>query len=190
MAKVDYDAAKGLGRLSAALEGLDHRMPAIIASHIALEREVLVVLDRTLRRADFVKGLGYAQKVNVLAASWIGEDIDAVNVSAALHAFGELRNRIAHGNVDKIEAAFTKLRTAYQALYPDANLALSPEDIAGGIIAFFGDAPSPEEIRFVAEGMERVMSEWGHIFERSGRRLTEIGPDGVFGAPDDDDARY
>ncbi len=187
MAKVDYDSGEGLGRLSAALDGLDPRMPAIIASHIALEREIMVVLGRTLRRAEYVKGLSYAQKVHVLAASWIGEDVDAVNVSAALIAFGELRNRVAHGNQERVEAAFKKLQAAYQELYPNANLALSPEDIAGGIISFFGDAPTPDEIRYVTEGLERVMSKWGHIFESSGKRFTEIGADGVFGDTEEDD---
>jgi hypothetical protein len=155
VAKVDYDAARGLERLLTALDGLDPRAPDILASHIALEREVEVVLERTLTGAHHLATLGYAQKARVLAACWAGEKTDADNVLKVLLAFGELRNKVAHGNSEVIDQKFKALQQAYLGLYPYEQ-GTSPADIAGGIISFFGDAPTPAEIRMVAEGLERI----------------------------------
>lgn len=156
MARVDYDAGAGLRRFELAMERLDPRAAVIVASHIALEVELMVVLGRTVRRPYYLSELNFAQKVRVLASTWNGEDVDAENIKEALLKFGTLRNKVAHGNVEGIDAALQALREAYQRLYPDVELASSPDDIAGGIIAFFGDAPTPEEVRRIAEGLERI----------------------------------
>jgi hypothetical protein len=150
MSRESYDAAGGLARLLAALDGIDPRASDILASHIALEREVEVVLDRLLPRAEFLAGLGYAHKVKVLAAAWQGEEIDARNVFDVLMKFGTLRNKVAHGNTDVLDQAYDELRTSYRRLAPDEE-GSSVTDIAGGIISFFGDAPTPAEIRLVAD---------------------------------------
>lgn len=156
MARVDYDAGAGLRRFELAMERLDPLAAVIVASHIALEVELMVVIARTVRRPDYLGELNYAQKVRVLASTWNGEDVDAENIKEALLKFGTLRNKVAHGNVESVEAALQQLREAYQQLYPGVDLASSPDDIAGGIIAFFGDAPTPEEVRKIGEGLERI----------------------------------
>jgi len=155
MAREKYDVVGGLERLIGSLNGLDPRTPDIIASHIALEREIEVVLSRSLYRPHHIVNLNYAQKVRVLAATWKGEDTDADHLLDALLKFGTLRNKVAHGNSSLIDESFRHLRTAYQKLQPD-EIGLSASDIAGGIIAFFGDGPTPTEIRAVSEGIEHL----------------------------------
>ena len=164
MARVDYDAFEGLGRMAGVVEGLDPRAAAVIACHIALEREVMVVLERSVPRATYLSNLGYAQKVDVLAAAWAGEDDDAAKVRAALLAYGTLRNRIAHGNDGRIEGAYAALQAAYRALHPKAGDETSVEDIAGGIISFFGEAPTPEELRPIMRGLGQLIEQIGQSF--------------------------
>jgi len=72
--------------------------------------------------------------------------------------FGELRNKVAHGNSDLIDQKLANLQIAYQKIYP-LEVGTSPADIAGGITSFFGDAATPAEIQVMIEDIERLATD-------------------------------
>lgn len=158
MARVDYDAWQGFVRMELVLDGFDRRAAEIVACHTALEREVAVILERTLLRSGYVSEFRYKEKVSLLAATWRGHDEDAAKVEAVLSRYGTLRNRVAHGDEEKIANAWRQLLIAYRALQPDADpdADLTPLSIAQGILSFFGDGPTPEDIRRMQERVEQM----------------------------------
>ncbi|MDV3456351.1 hypothetical protein RZN05_05100 [Sphingomonas sp. HF-S4] len=157
MGRVGYDPFEGLYRLLGAVDGIDPRAATILACHLALEREVVIVLNKLLPYPDRLRNLGFVQKVQVLNAAWQGDEEAGDRICAALNRFNDLRNAVGHGNDDRVDGCLQSLRTAYKEIYPESSGAISIEDIAGGIVAYFGDGPTPEEIRTVVTGMAEVM---------------------------------
>lgn len=156
MARVDYDAWQGFIRMALVLDGFDRRTAEIVGCHTALEREVVVLLERLLLRPAYVKEFSYKQKVSLLAAIWQGRDDEVEMVDAVLSKYGALRNRVAHGDDLKIDNAWRDLMIAYRTLQPDADGELTPLSIAQGILAFFGDGPTPEDIRRMQEHLDHI----------------------------------
>lgn len=156
MARVDYDAWEGFTRLAVVLHGFDRRAAEIVGCHTALEREVVVVLERLLPRSGYVSDFSYRHKVSMLAATWKGPDDEATLVEDVLSKYGTLRNRVAHGNDTRIDGAWRDLVTAYRRLQPDADAELTPLLIAQGILAFFGDGPTPEDVRRMQEHLDQI----------------------------------
>lgn len=171
MAGIDYDALEGLYRLAGALDELDARAAPIIASHIALEREVMILLERLLRRPEKVEKFSYSSKLDLLHATWVGEDEAAEKVIAALRCFGALRNAVAHGKLEQVEPRLAQLRGAYGRLYPEEGNEASVEDMAGGIIAYFGDGPTPEQLRLIAEGVSQLVKALANVFDTASKSL-------------------
>lgn len=158
MARVDYDAWQGFVRMAVVLHGFDRRAAEIVGCHTALEREVALILERTLLRPGYVSDFRYKEKVSLLAATWRGYDDDAAKVAAVLSRYGTLRNKVAHGDEQKIANAWRELLLAYRALQPNADPddELTPLSIAQGILSFFGDGPTPEDIRRMQEHLDKM----------------------------------
>lgn len=156
MSRVDYDAWQGFIRMALVVDSFDRRAAEIVGCHTALEREVVVLLERLLLRPDYVKDFSYKNRVSLLAAIWKGHDDEAKLVNTVLLKYGTLRNRVAHGNSSQIDSAWRDLMIAYRALQPDADAELTPLSIAQGILAFFGDGPTPEDIRRMQEHLDHV----------------------------------
>jgi hypothetical protein len=165
MARVDYDPFEGITRLHEVVDRLGRRAGVILTLHIALEREVVQILDRLLPFPDRLRNLGFTQKVQVLNAAWQGEERSGDLVSIALHRFNDLRNAVGHGNDDRVEGCLRALTAAYRELQPDSSENPSIEDIAGGILAFFGDGPTPEEIGYISNGLAAVVGSFPNAAE-------------------------
>jgi hypothetical protein len=150
---------------------MDPRAATILACHVALEREIIVVLGRLLPYPDRLRNLGFIQKVQVLNAAWIGDEMAGDNVAAALGRFNDLRNTIGHGNDDRVEGCVRSLRAAYRNLHPECSDSVTVEDMAGGIVAYFGDGPTPEEIRVFVNGMAHIIKGFGGFIASMNKSL-------------------
>jgi hypothetical protein len=150
-------------RVHLAIGRIDPRAATILACHIALERELWIVLERLLPRPDRLKNVGFVQKVQIMNAAWQGDWEDADRAAKALIAFNELRNAVSHGNDDRLDECLDALRTAYHHLHPNCGDEPSIEDMTGGIIAYIVKVPTPEEIRTymreqVAPAIEKILA--------------------------------
>ncbi len=102
-------SVQGLIRLAKAEEHMDARTYEVLAHHLALERELLIVLARLVADArPFAKdSFGFAAKVDALESLWTFGG--AGPLATALRRFNDLRNSLAHGHskeaIDKKEAS-------------------------------------------------------------------------------------
>jgi hypothetical protein len=148
MAKVDYDQFAGLGRLAEAAAAIDERSAIVLAYHAALEREMDVVLSRLLPRPEYLRNLGFGQKLSVLAAAWKGAPSAGEIVYAVLFRFNELRNAVAHGDrPELVDQKLEELLSAYRNMVPGPTEGMKVEELAAGICGFLADSPPPRGLR-------------------------------------------
>lgn len=164
MANVDYDAFEALGRLAEAERNLDERSALIMTFHAALEREMDYVLAKLLPYAEKVRRIGFAHKIQVLAAAWIGDADAGELLRTTLVRFNDVRNAVAHGDTEEVEATVIRLRSAYAYLEPGLPEAPTLTEITMGICCFMGDGPMPHDILIMSEGMEKLMIRFGEAF--------------------------
>ncbi|MBB5740982.1 hypothetical protein GGQ93_002717 [Brevundimonas aurantiaca] len=149
MARVGYDAFEGLKRLAEAGERLDIGVAEVLVYHLAVEREVALVVDKLAVYPDPLRSLSHANRMKVLGAFWRGPKEAGEALLTVLQRFNELRNGVAHGDPPRrIEAAKSRLREAFAVLLPgdDENQRTIPE-IAAGVIGFLADNPSNAQLR-------------------------------------------
>ncbi len=152
-----YDALGGYDRLAEALSRIDERAMHIMTFHVALEAEMDLVLAGLLKRPEALgTGFGFPNKVRVLRAAWTGDEDVGQAACEALHAFNELRNRVAHGNKKEIRGNFNALVAAYQAIDATATRRTPIAEIAQGIMAHIGGAPLPPVMNAIVENMDRL----------------------------------
>ena len=110
-----YDAFGGWMRMFDAADKLDTNAALVMTLHAALEREMDDVLGRQVPYPERLKGLGFGQKVKVIAATWPHQAETADQVHEALFRFNELRNVVAHSDDrKKLNGAYNALRAAHQ----------------------------------------------------------------------------
>ena len=104
-------------RLGAAKSAIDERAHEILALHAALEREMDLALARALPHSDRLKGMGFGQKISILAACNKAADVD--EMVKPLVQFNELRNAVAHGDSKaKVTAGIERLAATLPPLEP------------------------------------------------------------------------
>jgi|GEM_PF-1828748 len=146
MAKVSYDALEGYERLSAVAERVDLESAKILTLHVALEAEMDAVLAKILTRADRMRKIGFANKVRVLEAAWIGDPDAGDRACNVLRSFNDLRNTIAHGDRDAQVGCRAALVTAFRQIDPQAAEDIDVVQVAQGVCLFLGDGPSVETL--------------------------------------------
>ena len=102
------ETIRGLIRLARAEKDMDERTTAVLAYHLALEREVMIVLGRLLPSATPVVDLPFAHKISLLESLWtLGGHRE---LAAALRRYNDLRNALAHGDLkEEIDVKQAKL---------------------------------------------------------------------------------
>ena len=108
---------QGLIRLAQAEDHMDARTYEVLSYHLALERELLIVLARMVTDArPFIKdSFGFAAKVDALESLWTFGG--ARPLAKALRRFNDLRNSLAHGHSkEAIDMKEASLRSATIAL--------------------------------------------------------------------------
>ncbi len=145
MGKVGYDSLEGILRVTASGEKQPNQFTAdVLTYHAALELEMDNLLSLQLPRAEkLVDGkLGYTHKIAVLSASWRGDPEDGDKLAKALVRFNDLRNSVAHNDLQKqIKVHLMKLKAATDALDGDVDGTVTPYQLAVRICAFMGDDP-------------------------------------------------
>ncbi|KQM57142.1 MULTISPECIES: hypothetical protein [unclassified Sphingomonas] len=167
MAKVDYDGFAGIHRLAEAEATIDQRSAVILTYHAALEREIDVVLSGLLPRPEKLrKNLGFANKIDVLAAAWRGEPEAGDNLHLVLRRFNDLRNSVAHGDtLEEVEGWLTKLIDAYRAIDAEVDVHVEVGELAQGICAYMADGPLPREVIAVADALDHLVNvTWPRAF--------------------------
>ena len=157
--KEGYDPYAAFARLADAGESIDARAILILTYHLALERELNLVLEKMLLR-PLKSGVGFVNKAKLLHAFWKGSNDDAEMMFQVLNAFNELRNQIAHNNTKTIESLEANLFAAYRAIDPAAPEKLDYGFIAQGVCAFIGDGMMPGELTAVAARLDGIMNSW------------------------------
>lgn len=156
MGRIEYDHFEGLRRLGEARAKLDDRAGAVLTFHAALEREIDFVLARLMPRPDKLRGLGFGQKVSVLAAAWRGTPESGDMICAALLRLNELRNSIAHGDERRVVDRHEELLAqAFAEIFPDHRDVRDVEIIAAGLVGFLADGPIALEKLRIGAGDER-----------------------------------
>lgn len=128
MAQTDYPM-EAFERLKGAVEALDERTKDVLAYHLVMERELDRGLAALLPRPESVFKLGFGQKVRVFQATSDSGWTD--QVAAALVAFNDLRNSVAHGDAKRDVDA--KFRAACNVTAKLAGVDLPPEPIVAGL---------------------------------------------------------
>lgn len=167
MEKPSYDAFGGYSRLAEALENIDDHAVQVMTFHVALERELDEVLATLVKRPQALdSGMGFGNKLKVLRAVWAGEEDILERAFAALHAFNEHRNRIAHGKKKEMRGTRKALLRAYQQIDGRATGQTAVAEIAQGIVAYIGQAPLPPDLKVLFDEMGRL----GEAMSRFGRQ--------------------
>lgn len=147
MARVGYDAFEGLKRLAEAGERLDIGVAEVLVYHLAVEREVALVVDRLAVYPEQLRTLSHANRLRVLGAFWRGPKDAGDLLLNVLQRFNELRNSVAHGDPPgQIDAAKARLRAAFAVLLPGEGRDEMPiPAIAAGLVGFLADTPQEDQ---------------------------------------------
>lgn len=164
MAQINYDPFEGYKRLANAVDQMDARAAEIFAYHSALEVEMDLVLDALLHNGARIRRIGFANKVKVLHAAWIGDAEAGDKVCDAFSRFNDLRNAIAHHDQPAIDGCLIALRAAYRRIDEKAGDDAPIGEIAQGICAFIGDGPTPQEVAEVAAALEGLVGRFSKAF--------------------------
>ena len=158
MGQVEYDAFKGWKRMFHAADGVNTNAPMVLTLHAALNREMDIWLAKQVKYPAKLTGLGFGQKISVLAATWKGDPDQGEKLRVALHQFNEVRNSVAHGDHAKqLKGQMEALRAAHQEIGERHEDTDEMVNIAADIIAFYGDdAPTYAEFQKIEAAMEEV----------------------------------
>lgn len=85
-------------RFEAAFAEMDPRLGEILAGHAAIEREIDIMLERTLPAARRLKGLGFGHKIGLWGACMDEGNKAVDNILPAFVKLNDLRNAVAHGD--------------------------------------------------------------------------------------------
>ena len=106
----------GLVRLGQALAEFDERAAEVIRLHAALDREMEIALSRIVVAPQYLRRLGFGQKIDLIHALE-GDLVDGL--TAGLGAFNELRNSIGHGEEKRIvDGHQSRLFRTFEAAIP------------------------------------------------------------------------
>ncbi len=100
MAEEKYDPYEGLHRVALAAENLNMEAVEVVTLHLALEREIEIVLSQLLARTNKLGQLGFINKAAVLHSTWRDSKGKADKLYKVLNDFNELRNAFAHGEFE------------------------------------------------------------------------------------------
>lgn len=87
-----------LTRFEATFAEMDPRIGETLAAHAAIEREIDVMLERTLPAARRLRGMGFGQKISLWAACLDDGNLAVDNILPAFVKLNDLRNSVAHGD--------------------------------------------------------------------------------------------
>lgn len=140
MAGVGYNPLEGLLRLGEASEQLHELTAEVIAFHAAIEREVLIVLERLAPHPEHLARIGHVNRLHVLQALWKGTAEAADQLALALLRFSELRNSVAHSApTADVERNLDRLRKAVGQLLGEDLAGATVGALSAGIIGFLAD---------------------------------------------------
>lgn len=163
-----YDAFGGWIRMFDAAEKLDTNAALVMTLHAALEREMDEVLARQVAFPERLKGLGFGQKVKVIAATWPHQAETADQVHEALFRFNELRNVVAHSDErKKLNAAYNSLRSAHQQFGSRQENVDELVNIACDICALMGGHQMTiAEFHAFGEAIGSLLGKLADVFKR------------------------
>ncbi len=156
----DYDPYAAIARIASASLAKDERALQVITCHLALEREVNLILATLTNRE--VRLNGFRNKARMLHALWDRRpDIEnsANLMLQALERFDDLRNAVAHGN-EGVEKCHDNLSAAYLLLEPDCPADADYGYIAQGLCAFIGDGMMPAELSRIVTMLDQALARW------------------------------
>jgi hypothetical protein len=166
LGKVNYDPFEGWQRLFAAADQLDSNAALIMTLHAALEREMDVLLGKQLLHPEKLRGLGFGQKISVIAASWRGDAHASDLLCAVLTQFNELRNTVAHSDDPKrIKQSLAALRRAHTAIGRRQESVDELINVACDICSFMADgAPTLADFSEAAKAIGDVVTQFSEGF--------------------------
>ena len=93
---INSESFQGLLRLARAEASMDLRTASVLAHHLALERELIIVLQRLIPHIEPLIDQPFTIKVDMLECVWTFGG--SVELARALRRYNDLRNSLAHGH--------------------------------------------------------------------------------------------